>query len=92
LGLSRSLEPSSGGTTASEVGMNDRSPSKSEEPDWAPGPMAWCACLANALPPAMVVIWLIGRLVAPVSAMLGICIYVAVLAAVVLALRPWPRR
>ena len=72
--------------------MGDGQLSKWDAPDQARAPVAWLEALATAVPPAMVLIWLAGQLVAPVSAAAGLGLYVAVLAALLPVLRPWSRR
>jgi hypothetical protein len=72
--------------------MGDGRRSRLDEVDGTRAPIAWLACLANAVPLAMVLIWLVNWLVAPVSAAAGLGLYAAVFAALVPALKPWRDR
>jgi len=63
-----------------------------EEPAWMREPMAWVACLANALPIAVVLAALARELVERPSAVMALAIYVGVFTVWVLAARPWSVR
>lgn len=58
-------------------------------PAWARKPLAWAACLIDALPLAVASLAFFRWQVGPVSVVLGVGLYLLIVAALAVALRPW---
>lgn len=52
----------------------------------------WLACLAHAVPLAMVLIWLVSELAMPVSAIAGFGLYLVAFVALLPLAKPWSHR
>lgn len=72
--------------------MSDQQRLEWGRPDRAHAPIAWLPYLTNAVPLAMVLIWLVDSVVTPVSPLIGLGLYAAVVAALAIAFKPRPRR
>jgi len=58
-------------------------------PAWARKPLAWTACLIDALPLTIAVLAFFQWQVGAVSVILGVGLYLVIVALLAAALRPW---
>lgn len=56
---------------------------------WTREPMAWLACLVDAVPLAVVLVALLGWARGGVPAPVGLALYIGVFTALVAAMKPW---